>query len=97
MHKSAQTVSACRDDFNTISEHLSLESFHKLNRACETLHYFGSDLRRHEINGLSQLYTPQILSYVHEDISHVLEELKAKGLCRDFVAPATVSGGEHHV
>ena len=97
MHNSAQTVSAFRDDVNTISEHLSLESFHKLNRACETLHYFGSDLRRHEINGLSQLYTPQILSYVHEDISHVLEELKAKGLCRDFVAPATVSGGEHHV
>lgn len=92
-----QTVSACRDGFSAISEHLSLESFHKLNRACETLHYFGSDLRRHEINGLSQLYTPQILSYVHEDISHVLEELKAKGLCRDFVAPATVSGGENHV
>jgi len=97
MHSCDQTASACRDDFNTISEHLSLESFHKLNRACETLHYFGSDLRRHEINGLSQLYTPQILSYVHEDISHVLEELKAKGLCRDFVAPAAVSGGEYHV
>ncbi|MCK6999610.1 Derepression protein [Enterobacter kobei] len=97
MHTSDQTISARHDDLNSIREHLSLESFHKLNRACETLHYFGSDLRRHEINGLSQLYTPQILSYVHEDISHVLEELKAKGLCRDFVAPATVSGGEHHV
>ncbi|MFT4291076.1 Derepression protein [Enterobacter sp.] len=92
-----QTVSARRDDLNTMQEHLSIEAYHKLNRACETLHFFGSDLRRHEINGLSQLYTPQILSYVHEDISHVLEELKAKGLCRDFIAPSSVNGGEHHV
>lgn len=92
-----QTVSARRDDLNAISEHLSLESFHKLNRACETLQYFGNDLRRHEINGLSQLYTPQILSYVHEDISHVLEELKTKGLCRDFLATTSGNGGKHHV
>ncbi|MDM3154549.1 Derepression protein [Citrobacter sp. Cf122] len=93
----AQTVSARRDDLNVLREHLSLESFHKLNRACETLQYFGNDLRRHEINGLSQLYTPQILSYVHEDISHVLEELKTKGLCRDFLATTSGNGGEHHV
>lgn len=86
----AHAISTRRDDLNAISEHLSLESFHKLNRACETLHFFGSDLKRHEINGLSQLYTPQILSYVHEDISHVLEELKAKGLCRNFLATQEV-------
>ncbi|MFP7011394.1 derepression protein, partial [Klebsiella variicola] len=46
---------------------------------------------------LHQLSVPHILSYLHEDISYVLEELKAKGLCRDFVAPPSVSGGEQHV
>ncbi|EMV50924.1 putative derepression protein [Escherichia coli 3-105-05_S4_C1] len=52
---------------------------------------------RRELNGLHQLYLPQIFSYIHEDVSYVLEELKAKGLCRDFLATTSGNGGEHHV
>jgi len=88
----AQTVSACRD----AQEHLSLEAFHKLNRASAMTHFVGLDLQQRELAGLHQLSVPHIFSYLHEDISYVLEELKAKGLCRDFVAPS-VNGGEHHV
>jgi len=88
----AQTVSACRD----AQEHLSPEAFHKLNRASAMTHFVGLDLQQRELAGLHQLSVPHIFSWLHEDISYVLEELKAKGLCRDFVAPS-VSGGEHHV
>lgn len=88
----AQTLSACRD----AQEHLSLEAFHKLNRASAMTHFVGLDLKQRELSGLHQLSVPHIFSYLHEDISYVLDELKAKGLFRDFVAPS-VSGGEHHV
>lgn len=93
MHNNTQTISAHRD----VREHLSLEAFHKLNRASAMTHFVGLDLQQRELCGLHQLSVPHILSYLHEDISYVLEEIKAKGLCRDFVAPATLSGGEHHV
>ena len=88
----AQTLSACRD----AQEHLSLEAFHKLNRASAMTHFVGLDLKQRELSGLHQLSVPHIFSYLHEDISYVLDELKAKGLFRDFLAPS-VSGGEHHV
>ena len=92
-----QTVSARRDDLNPMKEHLSIEAYHKLNRASAVTHFVGLDLKQRELSGLHQLSVPHILSYLHEDISYVLEELKAKGLCRDFVAPPSVSGGEQHV
>jgi len=79
-------VSANSDDLNAIKEHLSLEAFHKLNRASAVSQFVGGDLLHRELNGLHQLYLPQIFSYLHEDINYVLEELKAKGLCRDFLA-----------
>ena len=88
----AQTLSACRD----AQEHLSLEAFHKLNRASAMTHFVGLDLKQRELSSLHQLSVPHIFSYLHEDISYVLDELKAKGLCRDFVAPSA-NGGEHHV
>ncbi|MBL5942309.1 Derepression protein [Enterobacter asburiae] len=93
MHNNTQSVSARCE----VQEHLSPESFHKLNRASAMSHFVGLDLQQREISGLHQLSVPHILSYLHEDISYVLEELKAKGLCRDFIAPSSVNGGEHHV
>lgn len=93
----AQAVSARRDDLNPMKEHLSIEAYHKLNRASAVSQFVGGDLLRRELNGLHQLYLPQIFSYIHEDVSYVLEELKAKGLCRDFLATMSGNGGEHHV
>lgn len=93
MHNNTQSVSARCE----VQEHLSPESFHKLNRASAMSHFVGLDLQQRELSGLHQLSVPHILSYLHEDISYVLEELKAKGLCRDFIAPSSVNGGELHV
>ncbi|ECH6292925.1 Derepression protein [Salmonella enterica subsp. enterica serovar Javiana] len=92
-----QTVSARRDDLNPMQEHLSIEAYHKLNRASAVSQFVGGDLLRRELNGLHQLYLPQIFSYIHEDVSYVLEELKAKGLCRDFLTTTSGNGGEHYV
>jgi hypothetical protein len=71
---------------NTESKpHLSIEAYHKLNRSQAVSNYIGGDLMKRELNGLHQLYIPHILSYLNEDIGFVLEELKAKGLCTDFM------------
>ncbi|NDJ56701.1 Derepression protein [Enterobacteriaceae bacterium 4M9] len=92
-----QTVSARRDDLNSLREHLSTEAYHKLNRASAVSQFVGADLLRRELNGLHQLYLPQIFSYLHDDISFVLEELKDKGLCRDFLTQQGRMAEEDHV
>ncbi|WP_275257424.1 Derepression protein [Citrobacter koseri] len=92
-----QAVSACRDNLNTMKEHLSLEAYHKLNRASAVSQFVGGDLLHRELNGLHQLYLPQIFSYLHEDISYVLEELKGKGLCRDFLTQQNHAQETEHV
>ncbi|RBV80508.1 derepression protein [Escherichia coli] len=38
-----------------------------------------------------------IFSYLNEDIDFVLNELKAKGLCRDFLAQQKDRGDRTHV
>lgn len=92
-----KNVSARRGNENPVIAHLSIEAYHKLNRASAVSQFVGGDLQRREINGLHQLYIPQIFSYLHEDISFVLEELKAKGLCQDFLTQSGLTelhGGE---
>ena len=83
--KAPQTVSARHD----AREHLSIEAYHKLNRA--------SAVSQFELSGLHQLYSPHIFSYLNEDIDFVLNELKAKGLCRDFLAQQKDRGDKTHV
>ncbi|EMZ9074847.1 Derepression protein, partial [Salmonella enterica] len=46
-----QTVSARRDDLNPMQEHLSIEAYHKLNRASAVSQFIGGDLLRRELNG----------------------------------------------
>ena len=79
------TVSARHGGEKTVVAHLSIEAYHKLNRASAVSQFVGGDLQRREMSGLHQLYIPQIFSYLHEDISFVLAELKAKGLCQEFL------------
>ena len=81
-----KNVSARRVNEKPAIAHLSIEAYHKLNRASAVSQFVGGDLQRREMNGLHQLYIPQIFSYLHEDISFVLEELKAKGLCQEFLS-----------
>ena len=86
--KAPQTVSARHD----AREHLSIEAYHKLNRASAVSQFVGG-----ELSGLHQLYIPHIFSYLNEDIDFVLNELKAKGLCRDFLAQQKDRGDRTHV
>lgn len=65
--------------------HLSIESYHKLNRSETVTQFLSIDLRKCEINGPSQYYMPSLLSYINEDIEYVLNELKEMGLCEDFI------------
>ncbi|MFP2507467.1 Derepression protein [Buttiauxella gaviniae] len=87
----SKNVSARRGNENPVIAHLSIEAYHKLNRASAVSQFVGGDLQRREMNGLHQLYIPQIFSYLHEDISFVLEELKAKGLCQAFLTQSGLS------
>ncbi|BDR00197.1 Derepression protein [Escherichia coli] len=91
--KSPQTVSARHD----AREHLSIEAYHKLNRASAVSRFVGGDLIHRELSGLHQIYIPHIFSYLNEDIDFVLNELKAKGLCRDFLAQQQDRGDRTHV
>ena len=86
-----KNVSARRGSEKPVIAHLSIEAYHKLNRASTVSQFVGGDLQRREMSGLHQLYIPQIFSYLHEDISFVLEELKAKGLCQEFLSQGGLS------
>lgn len=93
----SKNVSTRSGSEKPVISHLSIEAYHKLNRASAVSQFVGGDLQRREMNGLHQLYIPQIFSYLHEDISFVLEELKAKGLCQEFLSRCDASelnGGE---
>ena len=93
----SENVSARRGNNKSLAAHLSIEAYHKLNRASAVSQFVGGDLQRREMNGLHQLYIPQIFSYLHEDISFVLAELKAKGLCQEFLTHSGLTelhGGE---
>lgn len=79
------SASACRRQSKKVKAHLSIEAYHKLNRSHDMSFHFGLDLQKQEFSGMHQLYTPLILSYISEDIGFVLEELKEKGLCADFL------------
>lgn len=79
------SASARRPQSKTAKAHLSIEAYHKLNRSRDMSFHFGLDLQKQEFSGMHQLYAPLILSYISEDIGFVLEELKDKGLCADFI------------
>ncbi|EON1536231.1 Derepression protein, partial [Escherichia coli] len=59
--KAPQTVSARHD----ACEHLSIEAYHKLNRASAVSRFVGGDLIHRELSGLHQLYIPHIFSYLN--------------------------------
>ncbi|EOE8036581.1 Derepression protein [Salmonella enterica] len=82
-------------DLNTITvnspeKHLSVECFHKLNRARNVSFQMHLQIRQCGINGLPLLWVPDIFSYISEDISAVLEEAKALGLCDNFTGNARI-------
>lgn len=79
-----QVTTQIDDVSNDVKVTLSLEAFRKLNRSQALTYFLGCDLRKREIDGLTPFYLPHILSYVDEDLSFVLAELKEKGMCGNF-------------
>ncbi|EAA7390512.1 Derepression protein [Salmonella enterica subsp. enterica] len=75
---------------NDPEKHLSVECFHKLNRARNVSFQMHLQIRQCEVNALPLLWVPDIFSYISEDISAVLEEAKALGLCDNFTGNARI-------
>lgn len=65
--------------------HISIESFHKLNRTISLSQSLYLDLNKRPLNGMNQLYIPTLFCYLHEDISDIFEELKSLGLCDEWI------------
>lgn len=74
-----------RDGENMKKKHISSECYHKLNRSSAVSGYIHSDLLSRPVNGMHQLYIPHLFSYIHDDISGALQELKEKGLCDEWL------------
>lgn len=65
--------------------HISIETYHKLNRAKLLAHSVYLDLKTRPINGMHQIYIPTLFCYLNEDISDIFEELKSLGLCDEWM------------
>lgn len=70
---------------NINPSHLSIESYHKLKRASNVAFHMHLHIRRCEANAMPLLWIPDIFSYISEDISDVLQEVKDMGICRNFL------------
>ncbi|MEL5512367.1 Derepression protein [Serratia bockelmannii] len=68
-----------------VIQHLSSESYHKLNRARNVAFHMHLHLRDPEHNSMCFLWVPDIFSYINEDISSVLQEVKRLGICDNFL------------
>lgn len=42
-------------------------------------------IRRCEVNAAPLLWIPDIFSYISQDVSDVLQEVKSMGICNDFL------------
>ncbi|WP_115656656.1 derepression protein [Klebsiella variicola] len=70
---------------NVNPSHLSIESYHKLNRAKNVAFQMHLHIRECETNAMPLLWIPDIFSYISEDISDVLQEVKGMGICNSFL------------
>lgn len=77
---------------NVNPSHLSIESYHKLNRARDVASQMHLHIRQCEANAVPLLCIPDIFSYISEDVSDVLEEVKEMGICNNFLNNNTSRG-----
>ncbi|WP_426576404.1 Derepression protein [Xenorhabdus stockiae] len=59
-----------------MKKHLSIESYHKLNRTIGLAKNVSLDLKNRQPEGIQKLYIPTLFSYISEDISGIFDELK---------------------
>ncbi|HGJ5857241.1 Derepression protein [Arsenophonus nasoniae] len=63
---------------------MSIESYHKLNRAKNVSFHIHLHVRAHGLDYQPMPFLPDIFSYLSEDVSYVLEEVKDLGLVDHF-------------
>ncbi|EHF8252285.1 Derepression protein [Citrobacter freundii] len=73
---------------NVNPSHLSIENYHKLNRARNVAFQMHLHIRQCEANAMPLLWIPDIFSYISEDISSVLQEVKRLGICDKYLGHA---------
>jgi hypothetical protein len=78
-----------------MKKHLSVESYHKLNRVAGLAQHLYLDLKNRPLEGMHQLYIPVLFCYIGEDVSDILSELKDMGLCDDWIKKNN-SDSEHN-
>ncbi|MGQ8702865.1 Derepression protein [Serratia marcescens] len=71
---------------------ISVESYHKLNRANRTAFYSTMIKAQGGNNELFDLLSAHLFSYIKEDVGYVLAELKEKGLCDQFLSSEQAKG-----
>ena len=67
---------------------ISTDSYRRLNRACAVSKYMSLELCEKSPHGIHNFYITHIMSYIGDDISVVLEEIKEKGLTNSHSLPA---------
>ncbi|MCJ5550465.1 derepression protein [Klebsiella quasipneumoniae] len=70
---------------NVNPSHLSIEGYHKLNRAKNVAFQMHLHIRQCEVNAMPLLWIPDIFSYISQDVTDVLQEVKSMGICNDFL------------
>lgn len=71
--------------------HISIECYHKLNRSRAVSGCIYKDLMSREMSITCPDYIPHLLSYIHEDIVGIFEEIKKTGLCDEWLRQQAVS------
>lgn len=84
-HISHRSLRKRKNKHRKHNAHLSVEGFHKLNRARNVSFWMHLSLRNQEVNSTPLMWVPDIFSYIHDDISSVLEEAKTMGVCDKFI------------
>ncbi|MEI7408119.1 Derepression protein [Pectobacterium aroidearum] len=82
---SAKMIAGEETQKNNEVHSLSIESYHKMNRAKNVAFGLHLHVRKLEVNAEPLLWLPDIFSYLHDDIDAVLNELKGKGLCNEWL------------
>lgn len=79
---------------NVNPSHLSIEGYHKLNRAKNVAFQMHLHIRQCEVNAMPLLWIPDIFSYISQDVSDVLQEVKSMGICDKYLGHVVPVGKE---
>lgn len=65
--------------------HLSIESYHRINRIQNIAHWLHIETNRAGFNNECPIYISEVFSYIRDDVSFVLKEIKDMGICDKFI------------